>query len=115
MLNWLLLGAAIVAEVSGSVALKAAVDQPLWYIWVACGYSLAFVFLDRVVRRGLALGVAYGIWAASGVALTAVAASFIFGEPLTGIMGMGIVLIIGGVLLVEFGSHKPDQVKEEST
>lgn len=114
MLNWIILAGAIVAEVSGSIALKAAVDQPLWYIWVVCGYSIAFLFLDRVLRRGLALGVAYGIWAASGVALTAVMASIIFGEPLTAIMGLGIVLIIGGVLLVELGSHKPSNTPEKS-
>jgi small multidrug resistance pump len=53
----------------------------------------------------MAIGVAYGIWAASGVALTAVAAHILFREPFTRIMGLGIVLIAGGVLLIELGAH----------
>lgn len=114
MTKWLILGVAIVAEVSGSLAMKAAVDQSWWYLWVAIGYSISILFLDQGLRRGLPLGVAYGIWAATGVALTALLAAVIFGEPLTGLMGLGIVLIMGGVLLVELGSHerKPeDQVR----
>ena len=54
--------------------------------------------------EGLGLGVAYGIWAASGVALTAIASKALFQEPLTPLMMGGIVLIIGGVLLVEVGA-----------
>ena len=116
MLRWLTLAAAIVAEVSGSLALKAAGEQSLWDIWVVIGYGAAFFFLDRVLRNGMALGVAYGIWAAAGVALTAVFAALIFGEAFTGLMGIGIVLIMGGVLLVEMGSHapKPQPQQQES-
>jgi small multidrug resistance pump len=51
------------------------------------------------------VGVAYGIWAACGVALTALLAAVVFGDPLTWTMGLGVVLVIGGVLLVELGSH----------
>ncbi|GAA4803460.1 hypothetical protein GCM10023220_35900 [Streptomyces ziwulingensis] len=58
-----------------------------------------------VLRAGLALGVAYGIWGASGVALTAVLATVIFGDPLTAVMGVGIALVIAGVLCVELGAQ----------
>ena len=57
-----------------------------------------------VALIGLALGVAYGIWAAAGVALTAVASRFLFAEPLTRRMLAGIGLIVVGVLLVELGA-----------
>jgi small multidrug resistance pump len=70
---------------------------------------LAPVFLARVLRAGLALGVAYGIWAALGVILTVLLAAAIFGEPLTPMMLMGVSLVIGGVLCVELGSHKHQQ------
>lgn len=43
-------------------------------------------------------GVGYGIWGASGVALTAVLSAVIFGKPLTALMGLGIAVVIGGVL-----------------
>jgi small multidrug resistance pump len=56
----------------------------------------------------MALGVAYGIWGASGVALTAILSTFLFGEAFTVAMGAGLLLIIAGVLLVETGSHSTD-------
>lgn len=51
----------------------------------------------------MGLGVAYAIWAALGVALTAVASRILFNEPLNWVMTIGIVLIMGGVPLVETG------------
>jgi small multidrug resistance pump len=58
-----------------------------------------------VLRLGVGVGVAYGIWAAAGVALTAVLAAVIFGDPLTVVMGVGIALVIGGVFCVELGAQ----------
>jgi small multidrug resistance pump len=72
---------------------------------VVLGYLAAFVGLAVVLSRGMGVGVAYGIWGASGVALTAVLSALIFGEALTVVMLCGIALIIAGVLLVENGSH----------
>ena len=71
---------------------------------VALGYLLAFTMLTLTLANGLALGVAYGIWAASGVALTAILSTLIFKERFTWLMGLGIVLIVGGVLLIELGA-----------
>jgi small multidrug resistance pump len=44
------------------------------------------------------------VWTAVGVALTAVLSKLIWDEPLTWVMGAGIVLIIGGVMLLELGA-----------
>lgn len=104
-ITWLILAAAIGFEVSGSLALRGAVDSSVWFVWVVIAYSTSIFLLDRGLRRGLPLGVAYGIWAAAGVALTAIMAAIIFGEPLSALMGFGIVLIMAGVVMVEFGSH----------
>jgi small multidrug resistance pump len=110
MKKWSLLAAAITLEVTATLSLRAAQDHPCWYALVAAGYFGAFVTLSSALRTGeIGLGVAYGIWAASGVAFTAVLASFIFGDPLTATMGLGIALIIGGVLCVELGSHTTDR------
>ena len=73
---------------------------------VGLGYVTSFVLLSLVLRRGVALGVAYGIWAALGVALTAVLSTAIFDERFTGVMGVGIALVIAGVLAVELGSQE---------
>ncbi|PRC54673.1 QacE family quaternary ammonium compound efflux SMR transporter, partial [Mycobacterium sp. ITM-2017-0098] len=68
----------------------------------------SFVFLALVLRRGMGLGVAYGIWGATGVALTAVLAAILFGEALTTVMLLGLACIIAGVVLVETGSRVED-------
>ena len=97
--------AAIIAEVSATISLRMATSgTKLWWLAVGGGYLIAFAMLSVVLAEGVALGVAYGIWAASGVALTAVASKILFKEPLTPIMLGGIALIIGGVLLVELGA-----------
>ncbi len=103
--TWLPLLGAITTEVAGTLSLRASQDSRLWLVVVVVGYSASFVLLSRVLRAGMPVGVAYGIWGALGTAITAVAAAVIFGEPFTGPILLGIGLIIAGVLLVEFGSH----------
>ena len=105
MTKWLLLAAAICSEVTGSLSLKGALNHPALYAVVAVGYLASFTLLALVLKQGMALGVAYGIWGASGVALTALLSLVIFGEPLTLLMGIGIVIVIAGVLCVELGAQ----------
>lgn len=105
MKKWLILAGAIALEVSATLSLKGAMELPVLYAVVAIGYVGSFVALSAVLRAGMPLGVTYGIWGASGVMLTALLSSLLFGEPLTAVMGLGIVLIIGGVLCVELGSQ----------
>ncbi|WP_155355950.1 DMT family transporter [Acrocarpospora macrocephala] len=101
------LAGAILSEVGATLALRMAAQgggTKKWFIVVAAGYLAAFVFLTLALDGGLALGIAYGIWAASGVALTALASRILFHEPLTKVMGLGIGLIVTGVLLIELGA-----------
>lgn len=86
----------------------------MFLVLVVIGYATAFGLLSAVLRRGLALGVAYGIWAAAGVALTTLFAAVLFQEPLSPVTLAGIALIIGGVLCVELGSHSAGKNKEIS-
>jgi small multidrug resistance pump len=103
--KWAFLGGAIAAEVTGTLALRASQDNPAWLIVVAVGYFTAFFMLTRVLRAGVPVGVAYGIWGAIGTALIAAIAAVLFGDPFTTPIVVGIGLIIAGVLMVEFGSH----------
>ncbi|MDQ5982913.1 MAG: small multidrug resistance pump [Patescibacteria group bacterium] len=106
MKQWIFLIGAIVSEVAAALSLKAGMDDnPLFYIIVAVGYAAAFILLTKALKLGMALGVAYGIWGSSGVALTAVLSNLIFKEPLTAIMVAGIIVIIAGVLMIELGSQ----------
>ncbi|GAB2832444.1 DMT family transporter [Microbacterium insulae] len=99
----LALTGAILVEVAATLSLKAAIVQPLWYVAVVAGYATAFALLAVCLRAGMPVGVAYAIWGACGVFLTALLAALIFGEMLTPIMAVGMALIIGGVLFVEAG------------
>jgi small multidrug resistance pump len=104
-MSWLFLVGAIVFEVGGTLSLRvASTGRKIWFGAVAIGYVVAFAMLILSLDHGMPLGVAYGIWAAAGVALTAVSSRFLFAEPLTWLMGFGIVLIVGGVLLIEIGA-----------
>lgn len=104
MTAWAYLVVAIFCELVATLSLRNAVESPRWYAVVVPGYLVAFVFLSLALAEGMALGVAYGVWTAAGVALTALFSRVLFKEPLTPLMGAGIALIAGGVLLVELGS-----------
>ncbi|AGF71244.1 DMT family transporter [Corynebacterium halotolerans] len=106
--SWLYLAGAIITEVMATLSLKGALNDPALYAVVVVGYVAAFFFLSRVLRAGLSVGVAYGIWGACGVALTAVFSYFIFDEPLTLMMLTGIAVIIAGVLCIELGGRKAE-------
>ncbi|MGP9843602.1 DMT family transporter [Brachybacterium sp. 107] len=106
---YLYLSVAIIFEVAGTLSLRMATSQPkdegrLWLLAVLGGYGMAFFALTMTLAEGLALGVAYGIWAATGVALTAILSRILFKEPLTKVMAAGIALIIIGVLMIELGA-----------
>lgn len=111
MNKWLLLLAAIVSEVTGSLSLKGALEHRLLYAVVIAGYVVSFLLLGAVLRQGMPLGVAYGVWGALGVALTAVMSAVVFAEPITAPMAYGMVIVVLGVLVVEIGH----QVAEKGT
>jgi small multidrug resistance pump len=103
-MGWVLLSIATVAEVAATISLKVATDgRKLFYIPVALGYLVAFSLLAVALTLGPPIGIAYGVWAASGVALTAVLGRLLFKEPLTLLMGAGIGRIIVVLVLVEIG------------
>jgi small multidrug resistance pump len=105
---WIWLAVAIAAEVSGTVALKLSegFTRIVPSVVVVLGYGLAFYGLSQALSRGLPLGIAYGTWAAAGVALVAIIGAAFLGEGLTWIQIGGIVLVIGGVLALELGAER---------
>jgi len=104
--TWVYLIAAILTEVAATLSLRvAARGRRAWYVVVVTGYVVSFLLLARALEEGMGIGVAYGIWTAVGVALTAVLSKLLFGEPLTRVMTLGITLIVAGVVLLELGAH----------
>jgi small multidrug resistance pump len=106
-MKWLMLALAIVLEVTGTLSMRASEGFSRgWFTVLTVGaYLGAFTLLGMVLKQGMPVGVAYGIWAGAGVALVAVLGWVVFGEPLTAVMGLGFALIIGGVWLVENGTR----------
>jgi small multidrug resistance pump len=100
---WTTLAAAILFEVFGTLGLRASEGfrKRAWIVPVTVGYFAAFYLLWLTLRLGMHVGIAYGVWTACGVAVVAIAAKVLFGDPLTWLMGLGIALIVGGVLTIE--------------
>jgi small multidrug resistance pump len=106
-MKWVLLALAIVLEVTGTLSMRAAegFTRLGFTLLTVVGYLGAFSLLGMVLKQGMPVGVAYGIWAGAGVALVALLGRFVFGEPLTVAMWAGFLLIIAGVWMVESGAH----------
>lgn len=105
-MTWLLLAGAILAEVVATLSLRASegLKKKWWAIPVAVFYVCAFGLLTVVLAQGMPVGIAYGTWAACGVALTAIGARVFFDDALTKRMGAGVALVAAGVLIIELGA-----------
>ncbi|CKG99764.1 SMR family transporter [Mycolicibacterium smegmatis] len=100
---WFVLGAAIVIEVGATLALRASEGfrRKRWIAPVLSGYAVSLSLLWVSLSLGMPVGVAYGVWTACGVALVAIVARFLFNDPLTMKMAIGITFIVSGVLAIE--------------
>lgn len=105
-MTWVLLIGAILSEVTASVCLRLSegFSKLLPTVGVAIGFIAAFTLLVQVLKRGMPLGMAYGIWAASGVALVAIVSAILFDETLTVVQIGGLGAVIGGVIALEMGA-----------
>jgi small multidrug resistance pump len=102
---YLLLGIAIVGEVSATTALKLSENfsRLVPSVVVVVGYAIAFGLLGKLLKDGFPVGVAYAIWAAAGIAAVAVIGALFLNEPVTWTMAGGLLLVIGGVVMLELG------------
>jgi small multidrug resistance pump len=100
---WLALACAIVIEVGATLSLRASEGfrKKAWIVPVVGGYLACFYLLWLSLSLGMPVGIAYGVWTACGVALVAVIARYLFDEPLTWVMLLGIAFIVAGVLTIE--------------
>lgn len=100
---WWALAGAILIEVVATLSLRASEGfrKKAWIAPVVLGYLASFYLLWLSLSLGMPVGIAYGIWTACGVALVAIVARFLFSEPLTWLMVLGIALIVAGVLTIE--------------
>ena len=71
-MTWALLVLAIASEVTATLSLRASegLRRRRWIPVLVVGYVLAFSLLGAVLAMGMPVGVAYGVWAAAGVAIS---------------------------------------------
>jgi small multidrug resistance pump len=108
-MGYLYLAIAILSEVIATSFLKfASGPKSTWwaYVIVVVGYVLSFVMLSLTLRAGVPLGIAYAIWAGVGVVVVAIISWVVFREMLTWQQILGMVLVAGGVALLELGGAK---------
>jgi small multidrug resistance pump len=104
-MTYLLLAAAIVAEVIATSAL-ARTDgfTQLWpSVLAVVGYGVAF-FLLSLVTRTVPVGIVYAVWSGAGIVLVALAGWLLFGQKLDLPALVGLALIIAGVLIINLMS-----------
>lgn len=104
MSAWIYLTIAILAEVTGTVALRytAGFSRPLPLAIVVAGYALAFYLLARTLKD-LSLGLTYAVWAGAGTALIALVGMLALHEPVNAPKLIGIVLVIAGIVSLNLG------------
>ncbi|MFH9662721.1 DMT family transporter [Streptomyces sp. NPDC017248] len=103
-MGYLLLAGAIAAEVTATTAMKYSEGfSRLWPSLVTIvGYVLSFALLAQTLKS-VQIGTAYAIWSGVGTAAVAVLGLLLFGEGLSPAKVAGIVLIIGGVAVLNLG------------
>lgn len=73
----------------------------------------AYYTLSLALKRGMGVGVAYGLWTALGVALVALIGVLFLGDRLTPLQTAGLALVMAGALALELGRAKePEEAGE---
>ncbi|MEU6842823.1 multidrug efflux SMR transporter [Streptomyces sp. NPDC046716] len=103
-MGYVLLAGAIAAEVAATTAMKYSEGfSRLWpSLITVSGYVIAFALLAQTLKT-VQVGTAYAIWAGAGTAVIAAIGMVFLGEGLTLAKAAGIVLVIGGVVLLNLG------------
>lgn len=105
MKYWIYLFIAIICEVVGTSAMKAADGfTRLWpSLVVTAGYVASFYFLSLTLRV-IPLGIAYAIWCGLGIVLVALAGWLYYGQELDGPALFGLGLILAGLFVINIFS-----------
>ncbi|WDO09043.1 multidrug efflux SMR transporter [Streptomyces murinus] len=103
-MGYLMLAGAIAAEVTATTAMKYShgFSRLGPSLVTALGYLVSFLLLAQTLKT-VQIGTAYAIWSGVGTAAIAVLGLLLFGEGLDTVKVAGILLIIGGVVVLNLG------------
>ncbi|MFD0587000.1 DMT family transporter [Paenibacillus sp. GCM10027627] len=114
--GYLALSVSIASEVFGTTMLKLSegFTNLVPSLGVVVGFVIAFYFLS-ISLKSVPLSLAYAIWSGVGTALTALIGILVWSEPFDATTLMGLVLIIGGVTLLNISNGKGEQGAEKAS
>lgn len=115
MKGYIYLTVSIIGEIFATTMLKMSEGFSILLpsIGVIFGYALSFYCLSLCLKT-IPLSLAYAIWSGIGTALTALIGVVVWGEVITVLKVFGILMIIGGVVLLN-SSKKIETAKEPSS
>lgn len=115
MKGYIALGISIISEIFGTTMLKLSEGFTIILpsIGVVIGFGIAFYCLSLCLKT-IPLSLAYAIWAGIGTAITAVIGVLLWDDPFSIMTFLGIVLIIGGVVLLN-ASNSPEKGEKPSS
>jgi small multidrug resistance pump len=98
-MSWILLFAAICAEVCGTTCMKLSEGFTKWVpsVLIFIFYAISFTLMTFAVRK-LDLSITYAIWSGVGTFLIALIGLFWFKEPLTILKVVSMILVIAGIV-----------------
>lgn len=103
---------AIASEIFGTAMLKVSdgFTEPLPSVGVLIGFGVSFFSLSLSLKS-LPLSLAYAIWSGVGTVVTAIIGTLLWKDPFSVVTLAGILLIIGGVVLLNSGSPSEEGTK----
>jgi multidrug transporter EmrE-like cation transporter len=99
---------AVLSEVVATTSLKFSegFTKLIPSVLVVVGYLVSFYLLSLSLKV-IPLGTAYAMWAGIGIVLTVIAGMILWREPLDWARGIGILLIILGIIIINLYSKSP--------
>ena len=100
---WLIILIAGLLETGWALGLKYSdgFSKPVPSVLTVMG-ALASFYLLSLAMKDIPVGTAYAVWVGIGAVGTAIAAVFLFHEPVSALRVAGIGLIIAGILALKF-------------
>jgi len=100
---WAIVAIAGLMETGWALGLKYSEGfTKLWPTVVTIVLALGSFYLLSVAMKSLPVGTAYAVWVGIGAIGTAVAAVFLFHEPVNVMRVTGVLLILAGIVALKF-------------
>lgn len=100
---WVIVAIAGLMETGWALGLKYSEGfTRFWPSVITIVLALGSFYLLSVAMKSLPVGTAYAVWVGIGAIGTAVAAVFLFHEPVNVMRVMGVLLILAGIVALKF-------------